>query len=78
MKAICKHTGLEMNPRLFRRFAAKLFLDRNPGDYETVRRLLGHKTIETTIRFYAGFETKAATKHYQGVVMGLRAARERA
>lgn len=78
MKAIRKHTGLEMNPHLFRHFAAKLYLDRNPGDYETVRRLLGHKTIETTIRFYAGFETKAATKHYQGVVLGLRAAGERA
>lgn len=78
MKAIRRHTGLEMNPHLFRHFAAKLYLDRNPGDYETVRRLLGHKSIETTIRFYAGFETKAATKHYQGVVIGLRSAGEAA
>ncbi|MHB2168939.1 tyrosine-type recombinase/integrase [Alsobacter sp. R-9] len=77
-RAIRRHTGLEMNPHLFRHFAAKLYLDRNPGDYETVRRLLGHKSIETTIRFYAGFETKAATKHYQGVVIGLRGAGERA
>jgi integrase len=76
-KAICKHTGLEMNPHLFRHLAAKLYLDRHPGDYETVRRLLGHTSIETTIRFYAGFETKAATKHYQDVVIGLRATGER-
>jgi hypothetical protein len=48
--------------------AAKLFLDAHPGQYETVRQFLGHKSILTTTRFYAGFETKAAAKLYQDVV----------
>ena len=71
-KALRKGLGLPINPHLFRHLAAKLFLDANPGQYETVRQFLGHKTIVTTMRFYAGFETKAATKLYRGVVESLR------
>lgn len=71
-KALLKGLGLPINPHLFRHLAAKLFLDANPGQYETVRQFLGHKSIVTTMRFYAGFETKAATKLYRGVVEALR------
>lgn len=71
-KALRKGLGLPINPHLFRHLAAKLFLDANPGQYETVRQFLGHKTIVTTMRFYAGFETKAATKLYRGVVEATR------
>ncbi|MCZ8108671.1 MAG: site-specific integrase [Burkholderiales bacterium] len=74
-KALRKGIGLQINPHLFRHLAAKLFLDAHPGQYETVRQLLGHKTIVTTMRFYAGFETKAATKLYRGVVEAMRAKR---
>ena len=34
------------------------------GDYETVRRLLGHRDIQTTIKFYCGLETIAATEQF--------------
>jgi hypothetical protein len=71
-KALRKGLGLTINPHLFRHLAAKLFLDANPGQYETVRQFLGHRTIVTTMRFYAGFETKAATKLYRGVVEAMR------
>jgi integrase len=71
-KILRKELGRDINPHLFRHLAAKLFLDANPGQYETVRQLLGHKSIVTTMRFYAGFETAAATKLYRGVVEGLR------
>ena len=73
VKALRRGIGLPINPHLFRHLAAKLFLDAHPGHYETVRQLLGHKTIMTTMRFYAGFETKAATKLYRGVVEAVRA-----
>ena len=69
---IHRHTGVKMNPHLFRHFAAKIYLDAHPGDYETVRRLLGHRSITTTIRFYAGFETAAAVRRYDELMRNLR------
>jgi len=49
-------TRLDMPAHRFRHAAAKIFLDRNPGQYEVVRQLLGHKDIRTTVSFYAGRE----------------------
>src|SRR5215471_2635585 len=39
-------------PHQFRHLVAKLYLDRHPDAFETVQRLLGHKSRETTMRFY--------------------------
>jgi polyphosphate glucokinase len=39
-------------------------LKHHPGDYETVRRVLGHRSIQTTIKFYCGLETIAATEQF--------------
>lgn len=64
--------GLDVNLHLFRHIAAKLFLDDHPGEYEVVRRLLGHKRIETTIAFYAGAETAAAVRRYDDHILERR------
>jgi integrase len=48
----------------FRHLAGFLYLKANPGGHEVVRRLLGHRSIETTIRFYAGMEVAEAIRHY--------------
>jgi hypothetical protein len=69
---ILKETGLHMNPHLFRHFAAYLFLKANPGQYEAVRQLLSHKRIETTINFYANFETDAAMHQFNRVIDSYR------
>jgi site-specific recombinase XerD len=61
---IAKEAGVIMTPHQFRHLAAKLYLDRNPDGVETVRRLLGHKSIETTLRFYRELESVVATKRY--------------
>ena len=37
-----------------------------------VRRVLGHSSIETTTRAYAGTETAAAMRHYDKTVERLR------
>ena len=66
------HTWLEMPAHRFRHAAAKIFLDRNPGQYEVIRQLLGHKDIATTIAFYAGAETASAARHYAKTILGLR------
>ena len=67
-----RFTGLEMPPHRFRHAIGKIFLDQHPGQYEVVRRLLGHKNIATTIVFYAGAEGAAAARHYHQTILGLR------
>jgi len=71
-KQVFKSTGLHVNLHLFRHICAKFYLDCMPGGYEVVRRLLGHRSSETTIRFYAGMEGKAASRHYDEVILQLR------
>jgi integrase len=38
-----------------------------------VQRMLGHKSIRTTMAVYTGAETRAAIRRYDEVVLGLRA-----
>ena len=61
---IQKAVGLRITVHQFRHAAAAIYLKHHPGDYETVRRLLGHNNIQTTIRFYCGLETIAATEQF--------------
>jgi integrase len=74
---IRKETGLVVNPHLFRHLGAKLFLSTHPGGYEVVRRVLGHRSTDTTMGFYTGFESKAAARHYDEVILGHRRASAR-
>ncbi len=77
MTAIEEHVGVTVNPHLMRHFAAWLYLQENPGDYETVRRALNHKDIKTTISFYCGLETDAAVRRFDDVVLKKRKATKR-
>ena len=70
-KFIHDQTGLRMTPHQFRHLAAKLYLDAHPGDYETVRRLLGHKSVATTMRFYQELDTMMATRRYAEIITEL-------
>jgi integrase len=69
-----KYTGLKINPHLFRHIAGKLFLDVRPGQYEVVRRVLGHRSIATTTSIYTGAETRAAGQHFAAVIAERRRA----
>jgi hypothetical protein len=71
-KLIKAMTGLTMNLHLFRHLAALLFLRAHPGEYETVRRLLGHTSIKTTTDFYADQETETAYRRYDAVMDAYR------
>jgi integrase len=61
---IQKAIGLRVTPHQFRHAAAAIYLKHRPGDYETVRRLLGHRSIQTTIDFYCGLQTTQATEQF--------------
>lgn len=69
---ISRRTGLVVNAHLFRALLGKLYLDRNPGGYEVVRRFLGHKSIATTIQFYTGMESISNAKHFDETIRQLR------
>jgi integrase len=71
-KAVFQHIGLQVHPHLFRHITAKLYLDANPGSYEVVRRVLGHRSIETTTSYYTGLETAAAVRHFDATILKLR------
>ncbi|MDA8250224.1 MAG: site-specific integrase [Rhodospirillales bacterium] len=67
-----RETGLRMNVHLFRHTAVKLHLEAHPEDIETARRLLGHKSVTTTLRSYAETRTAAAFRRYDEVLRRLR------
>jgi integrase len=71
-KLVHNYARLDMPAHRFRHAAAKIFLDRNPGQYEIIRQLLGHKDIQTTITFYAGSESASAARHYARTILGIR------
>lgn len=63
-----RELGVRVSPHQFRHIAGYLYLKQRPGDFETVRVLLGHKTLQTTIQFYAGMEISAAVQQFEEVV----------
>jgi integrase len=61
-------TGVRMTTHQFRHAAAAILLRHRPGEYELVRRLLGHRNVETTKNFYCGLETTQATEIYGDII----------
>lgn len=72
IQTVRKYTGLYVNPHLFRHLMSTLYLGENPGGYEIVRRVLGHKQIATTMNHYAGQETRSAARHFDKEILKLR------
>ena len=52
----------------FRHAAAALILKTKPGNYEYVRRILGHRNIQTTINFYVGLEGIQASQEFGEII----------
>jgi hypothetical protein len=65
---IYKATGIRMTPHQFRHAAAAIFLKHHPGEYAEISRILGHRNIQTTIRFYCEFETTQATERFGRII----------
>jgi len=61
-------TGLRITVHQFRHAAAAIYLRHNPGAYEVVKRLLGHRNIQTTINFYCGLETTQANQEFGKII----------
>ena len=74
-KIVRRFLGVRLTPHQFRHLAAKIILDANPGAYELVRQLLGHKNMKTTTNFYAGIDTRRAGRAHADLIMKLREAK---
>ena len=60
-----KRAGLQLSGHQFRHVGAKRILDAEPGNFETVRQLLGHASLQTTVAAYAGISSRRAARHHQ-------------
>lgn len=65
---IGQRLGLDLTPHQFRHLAAKLMLTDDPGSYEAVRQLLGHRNMKTTTNAYAGLDMARAATFYDHVL----------
>ena len=63
-----KRAGIVMSPHQFRHLSAKVLLDAQPGAFEIVRQLLGHKNQQTTVNAYAGIDSRRAARHHQHLI----------
>ncbi|HIL20895.1 MAG TPA: site-specific integrase, partial [Candidatus Thioglobus sp.] len=70
---IFKETGLSLTPHQFRHLCAMFYLEANPGQYETVRQLLGHTHLKTTTDFYASMSTREAQRLFDNTIQEERA-----
>jgi integrase len=68
-------TGLLMNTHLFRHLSVLLSRRFKPGDSETPRQLLGHRSSATTLRSYTVLDSVAASKRHDQLIATLRARR---
>jgi site-specific recombinase XerD len=69
---VARRLGLDINPHLYRHIGAMLFLEANPGQLETVRIMLGHKSDTTTKQFYARLKATKAIQLFTAAVLGGR------
>ena len=67
-----KSIGLRLTVHQFRHLSAAIILKHQPGNYELVRLLLGHRTVQVTIRNYIGLESTHAGEVYGDLVRSLR------
>jgi integrase len=63
-----KRAGIKLSSHQFRHVGALVVLDAEPGNFETVRQLLGHASLHVTTSAYTGISTRRAARHHQRLV----------
>jgi integrase len=67
-----REVGVRIHPHAFRHLAGKFVLDVRPDAHELVRALLGHKRLETTLRYYTRMNQERAARQYDQLIGDLR------
>jgi integrase len=65
---VLNERGIACTCHQFRHLSAKVMLDAQPGSFEAVRQLLGHRSLTTTVGAYAGIDSRRAARHHQRLV----------
>ncbi|MCR9150287.1 MAG: site-specific integrase [Rhodobacteraceae bacterium] len=69
VERLMRHTkrivGIRMNPHLYRHFVGWVWLREDPNRLPDVQRLLGHKSLETTLQHYAEIDENLALDRWQ-------------
>jgi integrase len=68
--AVSRYGGLNVSMHAFRHIAAKLHLLQRPHDYLPVSLLLGHLSVETTMKYYCELERPSVARQYGRDVLG--------
>jgi integrase len=67
-RLILETLGLEVNPHLYRHLVHLVVLNRYPGAYAMISRILGHKSLQTAISNYACEDIAIAMRTFQELV----------
>jgi integrase len=67
-RLIHRSLGLEVNPHLYRHLVHIIVLNRYPGAYAMISRVLGHKSLQTAISNYAGEDMAISMRAFQDLV----------
>ncbi|MFN3746474.1 MAG: tyrosine-type recombinase/integrase [Hyphomicrobiaceae bacterium] len=67
-RLVRRSLGLEVNPHLYRHLVHLVVLNRFPGAYAMISRILGHRSLATAIRNYATEDMPIALRAYQDLV----------
>jgi hypothetical protein len=66
---IWKEAGVRITTHQFRHAAGAIILMKRPGEYELVRQILGHRSVQTTIKAYIGLENIRASEIFSKLVI---------
>ena len=67
---VARRLGVDLTAHLVRSLGAMIILDAHPDALATVQQLLGHKRMDTTIRFYIRLRPQKARALYQRLLEG--------
>jgi integrase len=62
------HTGLDIHPHLFRAIAVFIYLKHHPGDYLTMQRVLGDRSLQVVLKHYTFLDQIEVRRGYQEAV----------
>ena len=71
-KFVREKTALYVTVHKMRQIGLRIYQQEKPEDVETMRQVLGHKSIETTTRFYIGLQNQAAIDRYDQIISARR------
>lgn len=65
MDEIHRRVGVRIHPHLYRHIVGWIWLKEDPSRLPSVQKLLGHKKLETTMKFYAELDETLALQQWQ-------------